>query len=182
MRNTNTAVGFALALTLGACATLPKAPPSHPTPAQWGSLLNRADSLANAGRHAQADSLLVSFAQLHPASRAAAEVPFWRALYKLDPRNTASTRTEGRALMDAYAASPTTAWYRAHANVLREIARQITEGEAAASASAAPIMSGDTSATGIAARDLMIQTQRAEIARLNAELERIKRRLAAPTP
>ena len=84
--------------------------------------------------------------------------------------------------MDAYAASPTTAWYRAHANVLREIARQMAEGEGAASAPDAPILAGDTSVAGIVARDLMIRTQRAEIARLNAELERIKRRLAAPTP
>jgi len=182
MGNTKIVAGFALALTIGACATLPKAPPSHPTPAQWGALLNRTDSLANAGGHAQADSLLLSFAQLHGASRAAAEVPFWRALYKLDPRNAASTRAEGRALMDAYAASPTTAWYRAHANVLREIARQMAEGEGAASAPDAPILAGDTSVAGIVARDLMIRTQRAEIARLNAELERIKRRLAAPTP
>jgi len=143
-------------------------------------LLSRTDSLANAGRHDEADSVLVAFATAHPGTRAAAEAPFWRALYKLDPRNSPASRAEGRALMDAYAASSTSAWYRAHANVLKHIAQEISDMERTPDDST--IVAGDTSVRGITARDQVIRNQRAEITRLNAELERIKRRLAAPTP
>lgn len=143
-------------------------------------MLATTDVLANAGRHAAADSALRDFAQRHPGTRAADEVLFWRALYKMDPRSSAATRAEGRALMDEYAASPRTSWYRTQANVLRHLAREISDAEATPGDST--IVAGDTSATGIAARERVIRIQRAEIARLNAELERIKRRLAAPTP
>lgn len=149
-------------------------------------MLNTTDYLANAGRHAAVDSTLQAFAQRHPDTRAAEEVLFWRALYKLDPRSSAGTRAEGRALMDSYAASSTTSWYRGQANVLRLLAREIADGEQAPGDSTIlagdTSVVGDTSVAGIAARDRVIRVQRAEIARLNAELERIKRRLAAPTP
>ena len=83
-------------------------------------------------------------------------------------------------MMDAYTAAPDASWYRAQANVLRHLAREIaTLSETAADPT---IVAGDTSVRGIAARDQVIRNQRAEIARLNAELERIKRRLASPTP
>lgn len=175
-----TVIAFVLALTFSACSAVTRPAPSHPTPDVWGALLAKTDSLASAGRHAQADSVLVAFAEAHPGSRAAHEVPFWRALYKLDPRNQSNTRSEGRRLMDSYAAASDAAWYKAHANVLRHIAQQIVDAEVATGDSA--IVPGDTSMAGIAARDRVIRNQRAEIARLNAELERIKRRLASPTP
>lgn len=143
-------------------------------------MLNQTDSLAAAGRYAAADSVLLAFERAHPGTRAAEETVFWRALYKLDPRSSAAARAEGRALMDAYAASPTTSWYRGQANVLRHIAREIELAQASAGDST--VVVGDTSAIGVAARDRVIRNQRAEIARLNAELERIKRRLATPSP
>lgn len=184
MRSARKIGWLTLALTLGACATLSRSAPESPSPAEWGALLNTTDLLANAGRHAAADSALRAFAGRHPGTRAADEVLFWRALYKLDPRSSAATRVEGRALMDEYAASSKTSWYRGQANVLRHLAREIVLAEqAAAQASGdSTIVISDTSAAGIAARDRVIRTQRTEIARLNAELERIKRRLAAPTP
>ena len=143
-------------------------------------MLNLTDSLAAAGRHAAADSVLVAFERAHPGTRAAEETLFWRALYKMDPRSSAATRAEGRAMMDSYAASPATSWYRGQANVLRHIAREIELAHA--STGDTTIVIGDTSASGIAARDRVIRNQRAEIARLSAELERIKRRLATPSP
>lgn len=170
---------LATALTL-ACARAPRPPQAQPTADSWGALLATADSLATAGRHAAADSVLFAFERAHPGTRAASEVQFWRALYKLDPRSSASTLAEGRRMMDAYAASPEASWYRAQANVLRHLARELAS---ASEAAADPtIVAGDTSSRGIAARDQVIRNQRAEIARLNAELERIKRRLASPTP
>lgn len=172
------------ALTLSACASLSRSAPESPSPAEWGALLNTTDSLANAGRHAAADSLLLDFARRHPSTRAAEEVLFWRALYKLDPRSSAATRAEGRSLMDSYVASDKTAWYRGQANVLRHLAREIVLAEQVARQTSGDttVVISDTSPEGIAARDRVIRTQRAEIARLNAELERIKRRLATPTP
>lgn len=143
-------------------------------------MLNTIDHLANAGRHAAVDSTLQAFAQQHPGTRASEEVLFWRALYKLDPRSSAAMRAEGRALMESYLASPKTSWYRGQATVLRHLAREISDSEQPPVDSG--LVPGDTSAAGIAARDRIIRIQRAEIASLNAELERIKRRLAAPTP
>ena len=169
-----------LTLALGACATLSRPAPESPSPETWGALLNTTDLLANAGRHAAADSALRAFAERHPGTRAAEEVLFWRALYKMDPRSSAATRAEGRALMEEYAASSKTSWYRGQANVLRHLAREIADAEQSTADST--IVPGDTTAGGLAARDRVIRSQRAEIARLNAELERIKRRLAAPTP
>lgn len=184
MRNSRTISAVLAAATLSACATLPRSAPESPSPESWGALLHTTDNLANAGRHAAADSALLDFARRHPGTRAAEEVLFWRALYKLDPRSSAATRAEGRALMDSYAASDKTAWYRGQANVLRHLAREIVLAEQAAGQASGDttIVITDTSAAGIAARDRVIRTQRAEIARLNAELERIKRRLATPSP
>ncbi len=181
MRPAQTVIALSVALALGACAsTGPKAEPGSPSPEAWGAVLNAADGFANAGRHSAADSALLAFARAHPGTRAAEEIVFWRALYKLDPRSSAATRAEGRTLMESYAASANASWYRGQANVLRFLAREIANGEQTAADTT--IVAGDTTAAGIAARDRLIRTQRAEIARLNAELERIKRRLASPTP
>lgn len=170
------AAGF----VLGACTVLPKPVTVAPTRSEWGTLLVTTDSLVNAGRYAEADRVLVAFERANAGTRPASEVPFWRALYKLDPRNSAVARAEGLALMDAYADSPTSWWYREHANVLRHLARAIAE--AGTPPPEPVIIQGDTSAGGIAARDQVIRDLRADVERLNAELERIKRRLAAPTP
>ena len=186
MRAERVIVAITLALALHACASAPNPTPGALRPDEWGALINTTDSLANAGRHAAADSALLAFEQAHAGTRAAWEVKFWRALYKLDPRSAASTRAEGRSMMDSYASSPEASWYRAQANVLRHLAREIAAAE---QAGGDPIVvPGDTTAGGFAARDRVIRSQRAEIERLNAELERlnaelerIKRRLAAPT-
>jgi len=172
------------ALALSACASSPRTGRDSADAAAWGALLNTVDSLANAGSHAAADSALLDFARRHPGTRAAEEVLFWRALYKLDPRSSAATRAEGRTLIDSYIASEKTIWYRGQANVLRHLAREIVLAEQAARQASGDttVVISDTSPAGIAARDRVIRTQRAEIARLNAELERIKRRLATPTP
>ncbi|CAN5687515.1 hypothetical protein BH23GEM1_BH23GEM1_08830 [soil metagenome] len=180
MKSAITTVAAAALLVLGACATAPGPAPGTPTPDAWGALLSTTDAMVAAGRHAAADSALRAFETAHPGTRAAEEVLFWRALYKLDPRSSAATRAEGLAMMESYAASSTATWYRGQANVLRHLAREIAEAQQASPDST--IVPGDTSASGIAARDRVIRNQRAEIARLNAELERIKRRLAAPTP
>ena len=89
--------------------------------------------------------------------------------------------------MDSYAASSSSGWYRAHANVLTHLARKVDVAEQGLGETT--IVPGDASSAGLAARDRVIRNQRAEIARLNpeiarlsAELERIKRRLATPTP
>jgi hypothetical protein len=184
MRTVGIITAFLAVSMLSACATFSRSASDPPSPEAWGALLNTTDYLANAGRHAAADSTLSAFATRHPGTRAAEEVLFWRALYKLDPRSSAATRAEGRALLDSYLASEKTAWYRGQANVLRHLAREIVLAEQVASQASGDttIVITDTSAAGIAARDRVIRTQRAEIARLNAELERIKRRLAAPTP
>lgn len=175
----------ALLLAAAGCSQLGRPGPPEttspaPPPSDLGALLTTTDSLVRRGEFGEADSLLVRFARRREDARPAVEIPFWRALYKLDPRNTTARPGEAAEMLDAYARSSRTRWYKSEANVLRHLARHVeTLREATAPVTVA---AGDSTPAGLAARDLEIRNLRAELARVNAELERIKRRLAAPNP
>lgn len=145
--------------------------------AAWATTLRNAERFANAGRYDAADSALVSFAEAYRGTQFARETAFWRALYRLDPRNRASRKSEALAALDAYVRDNSVWWYQAEAEVLRQVAR----GRPTPEPTFAP---GDTSrvavAAAVAAKDREIQQLRGRIAELNQELDRIKARLAAP--
>lgn len=139
----------------------------------WVTTLRNAERFANAGQYDAADSALASFAEAYQGTQFARETAFWRALYRLDPRNRTSRKSEALAALDAYVRDDSVWWYKAEAEVLRQVAR----GRALPEPTFAP---GDTSAVAVAAKDREIQQLRARIAELSQELDRIKARLASP--
>lgn len=146
-------------------------PPS--AAAAWATTLRDAERMAAGGQYGAADSALASFAEAYRGTQFARETAFWRALYRIDPRNRTSRKTEALAALDAYVRDESVWWYEAEAEVLRQVAR----GRPLPEPTFAP---GDTSAVAVAAKDREIQQLRARIAELSQELDRIKARLASP--
>jgi hypothetical protein len=139
----------------------------------WTTTLRDAEHLATAGQYGAADSVLASFAEAYRGTQFARETAFWRALYRLDPRNRTSRKPEALAALDEYVRDESVWWYEAEAEVLRQVARARPVPEPT-------FVPGDTSAVAVAAKDREIQQLRARIAELSRELDRIKARLAAP--
>lgn len=176
------------ALLLGGCAGVLQSTATCPCavpPASWTTTLREADQMAEEGRFAAADSLLVSFAEENASNQFSREIVFWRALYHLDPRNPAGQREEAGRMLDAYLQSDSVHWYRAEARVLRQLAG-LPAPAAVASAPTGPPPARTTvpitraADATITEKDVEIQQLRERVARLNEELERIKRRLSTP--
>jgi hypothetical protein len=112
----------------------------------------------------------------------ALDASYYRALFKLDPANPTGTVRDAEALLDAYLAVSGPLPMRADATTLRRIATALEHGTAVATSS--PNASGSSAAAPATdkARDEELQRVRDELTKANAELERIKRRLAQPKP
>lgn len=169
----------AAGLTLAAC-TMRRVEPPSPARSEWTTTLPQVTLEAQASRYAAADRLLSDFAARHPGSAEAAETIYWRALYRLDPANPASSPHEAVALFDSYLGSPAAGAHRAEATALRRLASAVETRLASAGTSAAPAQAQPAAADK--ARDEELQRLRDELAKANAELERIRRRLAQPKP
>lgn len=149
-----------------------------------------------AGNYHAADRLLAEFARVHPNTREARESAFWRAAYMVDPGNALGSLERGIAALDAYLASEPEGWYRNEAGILRRTAVAAQGLVAGASTGWVPppvaIVVESTDSTSQSARrsrdeeiaELRSQLARskAELAEAHAELERIKKRLANPSP
>jgi hypothetical protein len=172
----------AVALLLGASACLPThqqtAGEAIPTAAsEWPRTYAQAMIDAREARTAAAEQALTGFAQRFPGSPEASEVPYWRAVLKLDPNNPASSH-DALALLDAYLADAPSGLHRAEATTLRRL-------EAALEARTAALAAQPTAPSARPedkARDEELVRLRDELAKANAELTRIKRRLARPKP
>lgn len=187
----------ALLLTIGTgCAELSRIETSvyqH----DWNR--TRAETRRNveAGNYYAADRLLAEFARVHPNTREARESAFWRAAYQIDPANRLGSLETGVAALDAYLANEPEGWYRNEAAILRRTA--IAARGLAAGASRAWAPTRDTVVVVTQPRDTPPPQQRSrdeeiaelrsqlarsktELAQANAELERIKKRLANPSP
>jgi hypothetical protein len=169
------------ALVLAAChggSTVETAPlPAN----EWPSLVSQASQEANAGRYGVADKLLTDFTARYPASSEAGESMYWRAIYKLDPSNPNSSARDAGLLLDTYLSNGSVP-HRAEATTLRRLA-SVLEGRsnaAPAQASARPAPTEPSTATD-KLKDDEIARLKDELAKANAELERIKKRLAQPT-
>ena len=152
---------------------------AEPVPAgrtEWTSWLLQASQEAAAGRYAVADKLLADFTLRFPASPEAADAMYWRALYKLDPSNGSAAPHDAAVLLDGYLASGTAA-RRTEAQTLRRVAGVL---DARAVAASTTPVKADVVKVDDRARDEEIQRLKDELAKANAELERIKRRLAKP--
>jgi hypothetical protein len=132
---------------------------------------------ARESRHAAAEKALTDFAQRFPGSPEAAEVPYWRALLKLDPSSAAALR-EAVAMLDAYLASTPSGMHRTEATTLRRLCLALEQRNAAIAAVPPTVAPRPDDKT----REEEIQKLKEELAAANAELDRIRRRVSRPRP
>jgi hypothetical protein len=185
--------GAALLLAVSsACITV--RPPSFLQPAperEWPSTLAKAEARVSEGRYSSADSLLASFAGRFPDSPEAFESGYWRALFSMDPKNPNASLTTAVGYLDAYLVGLYPRKHRQEAFALRAIAGQIDESRNALALTqphdANPHVGAmridvpkPTSTADPVATEAEIKRLKDELAKANAELERIRRRLAQP--
>jgi hypothetical protein len=164
----------------------------------WDNTLLLARVRATEGKFGAADTLLSSFAARYPGTPEALETAYWRALFELDPANHAGSFHSAMASLDGYLSAKRPREHGAEATTLRHIAGHMEElNKLAATALAEardttggarggtdardpkPAVAGDVAVTPTPA-DLEIKRLRDELAKANAELERIRRRLSQP--
>lgn len=178
------------------CVSL-RSPTFMRSPAErtWPSTLTAAQQAAAAGKYQLADSLLVDFARNHPGSSEAVETNYWLALYALDPANTASSVDAATADLSTYLAATGPKQHAAEATalsrmtgvlsaVMKENAAEVSRARAAGAAEgAANAHANDVHAaehadtTASSTSDAEIKRLRDELAKANAELDRIRKRL-----
>jgi hypothetical protein len=192
-----------LALSLfGACARLH----TGDEPDEWQVALASAQARAASGEFATADSILARYAMRHPGTHETLETTYWRALFKVDPSNTGtgSSTEAAMASLDGYLHDPRPRDHILEAQTLRRTLGQIdalnrraqaasdqatAANNAAANAKALAdntkenANKADANANAVAAdKDAEIKRLKDELAKANAELDRIKKRLGSPPP
>lgn len=142
----------------------------------WPGTLSRALRAAESGHFDEAERLLTAFSVAHAGTPDGAESDFWRALLKTDPANRDVTPRESMALYDAYLSGGSTLPRHAEALILRRVVESL---DSTRSLLATVRTSADAREK---ARDDEIRRLNDIVDRTTAELERIKRRLAARQP
>ena len=159
----------ALLLVVAATACLRNPPALWPTTSverRWEITLDAAFRAAGDGRYGDADRTILEFQGANTETSVALEGLYWRALLQLHPANKSGSTKAAIELLDRYIASGDQRPHYRDATVLRHIA----------SAAASP---RDSVAVSSAAEN---ERLKAELAKTQEELERIKRRLAQPRP
>jgi hypothetical protein len=181
-----------VAVSLTACAQLPSIDPRIKN--DWQQSLYYARTNVDSGNYFAAQRILDEFARVHPGTREATEIQFWKAAYMVDPANAQGSLDDGIAALDGYLATDSSGWYRNEAIVLRRtaavaqgIANQARTLAAVDSASGTPLVH-DTVVVVNKSRDEQIAAlkdqlakSKDQLARVSAELDRIKKRLANPS-
>jgi hypothetical protein len=166
---------IAIALITAACAKQPT-PGLPPAPtSEFGEAVEAARQRVEAGDHPGADRILAEYGLKHPGTPEAREISFWRAMYIVDPANRTASIAQGIRALDIYLATDGAIWYRPQAEVLRRTALVI---QAVRQAQAPRQVAGRD--TVFISREEEIASLRDQLAKANAELERIKKRLANP--
>jgi hypothetical protein len=185
LRTITRLAGVAALAVAGGCAHLRAATvgPTLPMEGQLTATLRQADAEAIAMRFGVADRLLAEFAETHPDTPEALETAFWRALFKLDPSNQTATRRDAIALLEGYLNGNTVVVHRGAALALRRAAtadRPIAVAPTTQPAPGAAPAAAPSAAPAANAEE--VQRLRDELAKANAELERIRKRLSQPNP
>lgn len=169
-------------LGVAACQSAPVqiAQPAPVVQTDWQTTLAQTSQEVTAGRYGVADKLLLDLATKNPGTAESTEALYWRALYKLDPANPATTPHDAAVLLDSYLAAPD-GRHRPEAAILRKVAATLEARSGLTpttviAKSDAPLVVADKT------KDDEMQRLREELAKANAELDRIKRRLAQPKP
>lgn len=182
------------------CATF--GGPFHRSGPSWSDALVGAQARAAKGDFDGADSALAAYATSHPGSNEALETTFWRALFKLDPSNRSASPTQAVASLDGYLSDPRPKQHGSEALTLRRAGAQLeglnkmaanassqaanatnaaTNAKAAAADAKDAAKAADAAASAaVDAKDTEIKRLKDELAKANAELDRIKKRLSQP--
>lgn len=152
-------------------------PVTAPAPVDpFRAAVTAADKRVDAGDYSGAERILSDFAIKAKGTPDAAEISFFRALYMVDPQNKTSSIDEGIRALNIYLSTPEAKRYRTEAIIIRRTAQTVQS------------LRTVTQAPKVVGRDTVYVTREDEIALLkdqlakaNAELERIKKRLANPS-
>jgi hypothetical protein len=187
-----------LSTSISACNTLRAN--TGPDPDSWSGVLTAARSRAFAGQFDAADSILARFANRNPGTHEALETTYWRALFRSDPTNPRVSLTGAMAGLDGYLADPRPRDHAVEAASMRRVIGQLDglnkmAAMAMAQAKDATLTAKDAKAQAADARaeaakagevplsaDAEIRKLKDELAKANAELERIRKRLGQPPP
>ena len=165
---------IAIAFIAVACAKAPSAVTPAPA-AEFANAIENARLKVDAGDYPGADRILSDYALRHQGTAEAREISFWRAMYIVDPANRTASIAQGIRALDIYLATEGAIWYRPQAEVLRRTALVI---QSVRQAQAPRQVNGRD--TVFISREEEIAALRDQLAKANAELERIKKRLANP--
>lgn len=148
---------------------------------EWDRTLATARQAADSGKYDAADRTLADFIALHPGKHESTEALFWRGLFKVDPSNKNGSLSAGISSLDVYLASDSATWHTSVAKVLRRTAA-LAQSLKLAPTSAAQTTTVTTTPDkdAMKSRDEEIASLRDQLAKVNAELDRIKKRLANP--
>lgn len=181
------AAALVLVLAIAGCrgAAAPPAVFAPPQPdGAWPAALDSVETLIANGRHADADSTLAGFSARYFGTPQSTEALYWRALVRLDPANGGATPRDALAALDAYLAGGASLPHYQEALVLRRTA-SLLDGARRVPSLASP----DTSSAELVpvaperlrATQDTVRALREELARKQAELDRISRRLRPPS-
>jgi hypothetical protein len=195
------ALALVAAAGFGACISVRRPTVMQPAPErEWPDAIALAQQDAAQSQFASADSVLAAYATKYPGTQGALETGYWRALFLIDPTNPSWSVANSTALLDGYIADPRPRDHLADALVVRHLAAHLDElnkvaatalakatGEAngAANAKAQAADAAHVAATKTAdvdSSDAEIKRLKSELAQANAELARIRKRLATPPP
>ena len=172
-----------LLLGAAACASMPKRWKTDEAQQAWVDAFVEAQQLAAEGRVAGADSALARFVTRFPDSPEATETLYWRAILALDPANRTASPTDAVRMLDGYLAAETPTTHMMEAMSLRRAARALDSlgrGYATARAAADSAGAAITAMKATPPAPEEVQKLKDELARTQAELERIRRRLSNP--
>lgn len=166
-----------------ACASMPGRWKADDAQQAWVDAFVEAQRLATEGRIAGADSALAGFVTRFPGSPEATETLYWRAILALDPANRSASPSDAVRMLDGYLAAETPTTHVMEAMSLRRAAVALDSlGRGYATARAAADSAGAAMAAMRATPPAPEEVQKLkdELARTQAELERIRRRLSNP--
>jgi hypothetical protein len=151
---------------------------SAPVPAiGFNNAIENAARRVDVQDYVGADRILSDYALSAKGTAEAGEISFWRALYMIDPYNKSASVSEGLKAIDIYLSTPNTKLYRAQAQVVKRTALALQSLRTAQLTAARPAGKD----TVYVNRDEEIAGLKDQLAKANAELERIKKRLANPS-
>jgi hypothetical protein len=175
---------FVLVVVLAAACHHPAPPPAPvaqlpvptlPVESPWVGTLAMVQTAVDSGQFAAADSMLADFEKSDAELMERRESAFWRAMMRADPRNPAFTPAGALRALEEFAAGSPPHRQTETGVMLRLLA--VSDSLRAAQAS---------QRTAVEQRDRLreeeMQKLRDELARTQAELDRIKRRLGPPKP